>query len=708
MSTHNRFHQFDALFSPQSIAIVGASENPEKIGSVLLRHLLPFQGNVFPINPQKRTMFDIPAYPSVTAIPGEVDVAVIAVPQPSVKAVVTDCAAKGVKFSVLITSGFGEIGRKAEEMELLQIAQAAGMRLIGPNCVGYGNAWQHVNASFLRTPEAGGVSLIAQSGGNMELLFAEALQGHVGFAKYIAIGNALDMHFDELLPYLADDHETTCIGVYLESVRDGQTFLPALEYASRKKPVIVLKGGVSSAGRQATISHTGNLSTTADIYRALLKQLGVLQVATLEEMIDAFNVLRLPPMRGKQVAVLTNSGGLGVIATDLLEQAGLTIPTTPEAIQNQLKQALPEIASVHNPCDLTVEAPATDFVTVLKQLAASASPDAFFFPYSCPGYRSVEVLENFADHIVQALQALQLQIPFAACNLPGTTTFFKQRFEAAGLPCFTTLSRGVNALSMLAQYSNRACFPRPPISQPGEAYHVRTVVLPILERAFHEQRVLLNAEESRMVLRQGGFNVPRWACCATLAECLDAASHLTFPLVMKISSPSIVHKSDVGGVITNIHTPQELQDAFLSMMSAVTRHVPKEAIQGVLLSEQIPSGQELLLGIKRDPVFGSFIMVGLGGIFVEVFQDVALRLAPIAHEEAATMLTELHAAPLFSGVRGQIGIDVPAVLEDLIRLSQLAAQCPEIQELDLNPVIALPPGQGCHVADVRIVVKQES
>lgn len=694
-------HPFDTLFAPQSIAVVGASDVPGKIGYVLMDKVRRFQGQIFPVNPKKRKLFNLTAYRSVLEIPENVDVALIAVPRQYVQLVVQECAEKGVKFGVLIASGFGEIGRKQEEEEILGIARKAGMRLLGPNCVGYGNPQICLNASFLRDPEPGGLGLITQSGGNAELLFAEALQGHLGFSRFAAIGNGLDLHFSELIPYFVDTGEITHILLYLESVGDGERFITALEYAVGKKPIIALKGGISSAGMRATLSHTGSLSTDAKIYNTLFRQFGVVAVRTLEELIDAANALRLPPLKGKQVAVLTNSGGVGVISADLLEQEGFTTPAPPKETQRQLSAILPDIVSIRNPFDLTVEAPEEDFAKVVNTLAATAEPDAFFFPYSCPGYRPEKEFQRFAKYLIQVFRKLEGEIPTVICNLPATALSFKKQFEAAGFPCFTTINRGVFAIKTLFQHSNQRLFPRP---TDGNRYRLRESVAPILNRAVNEQRTLLDEEETRAILQQAGFTIPQFVRCTTLDGCLTAAQQLGFPLVMKVSSPTIVHKSDVGGVVINIQTEQDVREAFATIISNVTQAHPKEQISGILLSCQVPKGQELLLGIKRDQIFGSFIMLGVGGIFVEVFQDIAMRLAPVVSEEAATMIDELKAAPLLHGTRGQSGIDLEELVAALVRLSRLAVQCPEIQELDINPLIALPKGQGCHVADARIVV----
>jgi acyl-CoA synthetase (NDP forming) len=457
---------------------------------------------------------------------------------------------------------------------------------------------------------------------------------------------------------------------------------------------------VSLSGMRATMSHTGSLSTYGELYKALFKQFGVLQVTTLQEMIDVGNVLRLPRMQGKNIVVMTNSGGTAIISVDLLEREGFIVPALPEETRKQLSTFLPEIASKQNPLDLTVEGSKEAFANSLDVIYHTAKPDAFFFPYSSPDYHPVERLETLVDHIVQRVNLLNLDIPFVTCSLPSTAFFVKRRFESHGFPSFITESRGAYALKMLYQYSTQNLYPQPPLADIG-----RESLLPILTKAIQAKcGLLLDEDECRIILHRVGFRIPQYARCANLDECLAAAAHLKYPLVMKVSAPTISHKSDIGGIITGIASAQELERAFTTIMSNVKQYHPREEIAGVFLSEQISKGHELLLGIKRDPIFGSFIMLGLGGIFVEIFKDVALRLAPISAEEARSMIDELKAAPLLYGVRGQPGIDLDNLIVNLVNLSQLAAQCPEIQELDINPLIALPQGQGCHVADVRIVV----
>jgi acetyltransferase len=695
--------QFERLFEPRAIAAVGVSEDAARPGSQTVHALLRngYPGRIYPVNPKYPTYEGMTCYPSVSAIEGEVDVAVIGVPARGVIGVIEDCAKKRVPFVVVPSGGFRESGAEgaARQDRMLAIAREAGMRIVGPNCLGLVNVHKDVYAGFgsiTRPPalEKGSVSLVTQSGGFGYSIALACQQAGIGFRNIIATGNEADIDTIEFLDALLEDEGTSIILAYIEGLPNGRALLEVGRRAlALGKPLLVWKGGVTEEGARAAATHTANLTGSYDYYRALFRQAGIVEIRELYEAADyvkAFQARKLPA--GRRVAVMGGSGGSAIVFADAAEQSGLDFSSFSEETKRRLWKVVPEIGAVHNPVDFTAGyitgANAERFEAAVTAVLDDAAVDALcinFATTAIPGcLAGAQVLERVVKDVPKPVVVfLSTPAPYA---LPV--------FDAARVPVVPSPVRAARAIAMLAAYREA----RERESDRAAREDVRAASDPSLvtRHGFTEA-------DSKAELAHMGIAVTRDVLVRTAAEaCFE---ELTPPLAVKIASPDIPHKTEVGGVRLGIRTREELAEAIDGVLSSARTLAPHARIDGVLVSEMVVGGFELLAGAVNDAVFGPVVVVGAGGIYAETFADTACRLAPFGERTAREMIDELRCRAILDGARGRPALDVDAVAHALAALSRYAwANRETIAEIDINPLFALP--AGAVAADALIVGKR--
>ncbi|MFC2030812.1 acetate--CoA ligase family protein [Chloroflexota bacterium] len=667
------------LFYPNRVAVIG-SPSPGKLGHQLIRQLLEggFEA-VFAVNPKARGLDHVPGFASISDIEPPVDLAVIVSPPATVPAVLEDCGRAGTRAAIIITAGFSEAGNHAAEDEVAQVARRHGIRFLGPNCAGIVNTFNGLTPTLESLPPVGRVSLIAQSGAVGGVVLAWAKEFGLGISKFVSYGNGADLRETELLDYLADDPDSDVVALYIESVSDGRAFMRAVQHCTRRKPLVVIKSGRSESGQRATLSHTGSMAGADAVYGAALRQCGAVRVETIEELFDACKAFdMLPPLAGDRVAILTNSGGPGVLAADWAERIGLDVAEPSAAAKARLAEFLPSHGALKNPVDLTVEGTEEGYRRAL--LALSEEYDGVLALNIAPAYLdSVPLARGVCD------AAEETETPVAAAFLPAQIVGEAIPYlEERGIPNFATGERALSALGHMAAHYLRQKEWRPP----AKGRPVRGTLPgagPLLE---HEALAWLDAN---------GFPVPEYHFAATSQEALTGCQEIGYPVVMKVVSPDILHKSDVGGVVLSVDNDAAAEIAFTRLRGSAQGR----DFRGVVIMPMISDAREVLLGLSKDPQFGPVLAFGLGGIFTEVWRDVTLRMAPVDRPEAEAMIREIKSFPLLQGARGQRVCDLDALADILVEFSQLPFLYPDIEEMDLNPVFLLP--KGLVIGDVRII-----
>ncbi len=709
--THTR-QTLEALFAPRSVAVIGASTKPDSLGRVVFKNILfhGYTGVVYPINPKANSILGVKAYPSVLAAPDKIDLAVIIVPASAVGAVLEECGQKKVRAAVIISAGFKEIGEEGakREAELQEIARRYGIALVGPNCLGIMNTAPEVslNATFAPgMPRRGNIAFISQSGALGVAALEHAQRQHIGLSKFISIGNKADLHETHLLEYLKDDPLSDVVLLYLEDLEDPQGFHTlATEITgerTKKMPILAIKSGRTLEGAKAATSHTGALAGSDEVYDSVFMQSGALRVETIEELFDyAVAFAHQPLPKENRIAIVTNAGGAGILATDAAVRYGLQLASFTAETERTLRALLPPTVNVANPVDMTGEPNELRYETVVRTVLADPNVDGVIV-IAAP--HILMSLENIARHIVQASQETQGEKPLLACLMAVTDARPAiEILEKAAIPNYGFPERAARALAAMARYSGW-------VHRPRTEYRIFTdiqgeQVREIIVRAQREGRSFLPEPEAHELLKAYGFPMLTYRFAQSEEETLKAADQIGYPLVLKIVSPDIVHKVDVGGVKLGIANEHELQSSYRQMLSAVKTAKPQARIWGVFVQEFVKGGKETILGLKRDPLFGPLLMFGLGGIYVEALRDVTFRIAPIRELGVQRMIRQIRGFKILEGFRGEPPSDIDALAECLARLSQLAVDLEEIVELDINPLIVFEKGHGARVVDARIVV----
>ncbi|MCI4325461.1 MAG: acetate--CoA ligase family protein [Thermoplasmata archaeon] len=701
----------DELFRPHSVAVVGASNRPGAVGASLFRNILGagFQGVVYPVNPRWPSVSGVRCYPSVDQLPETPELAVVIVPAPQVAGVVDELGRKGTRGVVVISAGFREVGGAGVALEaaLVDRARHYGMSLVGPNCFGLLNTDPTVglNATFSDTlPPRGHIAFVSQSGALCAGILRYGIAERIGFSRFVSIGNRAGVDENDLLRCLADDPATGVVLLYVENLADGHRFLETAREVTERKPVLVIKSGRSPAGERAARSHTGSLAHSAQdkLYDALFEQSGVIRVDSIGELFRAAKVHGAGlTLAGPRLAILTNSGGPGIVAADACARLGLELPRPNARVADGLRRLLSPSASVGNPVDMTADAGGPQYSSALARLLASSDVDGALVIATPTGTLS-------GDAAAAAILAGRgrSRKPVAAC-LFGLTDLSREvgQLEDAGVPTFTFPEEAVSGLATLSRY--RAWRTRPRTRT--KAFPVdRAAVRRSIAAARRSGTTVLPEYSARSLVEAYGIEFAPSRGTTTLEGAIAAADEIGYPVVLKVASPDISHKTDVGGVATNLGDAATLRAAWTTMRSGLARRAPKAHIQGFEVEAMVRGGHEVLVGAQRDATFGPVVVFGMGGIYVEVLQDVTFRLAPIRPLSAVHMVDSVRSAAMLRGVRGEPPGDLPALYEAIERVSQLIVECPEVAELDLNPLIVRPMGEGVVAVDARVALDLSS
>jgi acetyl coenzyme A synthetase (ADP forming)-like protein len=691
-------HSLDPILRPKSIAVIGASRNESSIGFQILDNLLKhgFAGPVYPINPHATSIHSIAAYPRIGDVPGPVDLAVVVVPKEHVLAVVKESVDAGVKGFVVISAGFREVGGEGEvrEAALLDIVRSRGLRMVGPNCMGVLNtdASVSMNATFApASPPPGNVAFMSQSGamGLSILDYAETLG--IGISMFVSVGNKADVSGNDLLEYWKDDPETALILLYIESFGNPQKFVELAREISRKKPIAVVKSGRTAAGARAAASHTAALAQTDLATDALLRQAGVLRAQSVEELFDLATAFSNQPLpKGNRVAIVTNAGGPGIILADACETQGLEVTSLAPGTEGKLRASLPEEASVKNPVDMIASATARSYEAVLDAVLEDPNVHAAIASFVPPlGIHAADVAQALVRVNSRHPEKPLLAVLMGQQGLPAGLATLHQ----AHVPAYLFPESAARALAAMWRQSKWQAHPL------GEraTFEVDDAAVEAAIRRTREKGVLKMGEPDALrVLEAYGIPVTPWTFVRRAEEAGRAAESIGYPVAVKVVSPRIVHKTEHGAVVLGVATPTGLAETVPRMLS----NIGKVEVDGLLIQKMAPRGRETIVGLTRVPRVGPMVMFGLGGIYVEALRDVSLRMCPITDADALVMIREVKMCRLLDAIRGEPARDTGALVDALLRLSQLALAHPEIAEMDVNPLISL--DRGAVAVDARI------
>jgi acetyltransferase len=691
----------EGLFKPKSVAVVGVARSEGKVGHFIFDNLLHagFEGPVYPVNPHAEEIHGHRCYPSVADLPAVVDLAIIVVPAEHVAPVVEACGVSGVPAAIVISAGFKESGPAgaALEREVVRIASEYGMRILGPNCLGVLSTPSHLNASFSASmPPQGGISFLSQSGalGTAILDWAEGVG--LGLAHFVSLGNRADISETDLLEAWCDDSETRVVVAYLESVADGSAFVDAAQRVSRSKPIIAVKSGGSDAGARAVSSHTGSLAGTDVAYEAAFRRSGVIRARSVEQLFDfAAAFAGQPVPTGDGLAIVTNAGGPAVMATDACERAGIGLASFEQETIDALRAVLPAAAAFYNPVDILGDASAQRYAAALQAI------------YADPNVRSVLCVLTPQAMTESAMTAAALADIAGPSKITTLASFMGgsgvsdaiRTLASSAIPNFSFPERAVASIGAMRSYSRYLDRPEP---RHDPVHADRERVRSIIDDARRSGRSYITAEDAAAIVAAYGVPTPRGAVGRDLAAVRALAAEIGYPVAAKISSPDLLHKSDVGGIRIGIEDEAQLESAYDDLLGKARSYAPDAVIEGLQIQEMVAPGREVIVGVDRDQQFGPLLMFGLGGVYVEVLKDVTFQLCPIDQQQAREMLSEIRGYGLLRGVRGERPADIEAIAECIVRVSALVTDFPEILELDINPLIVAEAGSGALAADVRI------
>jgi acetyl coenzyme A synthetase (ADP forming)-like protein len=698
----------EAFFEPEAVAIIGASQTPSKLGYAVLANVIEsgFRGAIYPINPKAKQIYGYKAYPSVLDLPEAPDLAVIVIPYQYVPDVLRECGEKGIPAVVIISAGFREASVEGmeRELEVVEIAKQYNIRVIGPNCLGVIDTATPINATFAAgTPPRGGIAFMSQSGALQTAILDWSLVSRdLGFSKFVSLGNKADVSETDLMLAWANDPESRVILAYIEGVPNGQEFIRVAREVSRTKPILVLKSGVTQAGSRAVSSHTGSLAGSEQAYDSAFYQSGVLRMDSLQELFDNARAFASQPLlSGDRVAIVTNAGGPGILATDMLERSELRLARMEKETIQKLEEFLPDAASAANPVDVLGDARGERYARAMELVALDPNVDGMLCIVTPQAMTEIVETANAIGKLSQRI------------DKPILGVFMGEERARAGedvlssydVPNYKFPEQAARAFAAMRDYRAAQARPDPEVVR-FKVDHA--AVKQVFDTVRAEGRVSVGEAESRQVAQAYGLRLPQNKLAATVDEAVKIAADIGYPVVLKIASPDILHKTDVGGVKVGLNNATDVRDAFDLIVYRATRYVPGARIWGCLVQEMVPTdGVEVLVGMSRDPQFGALVTFGLGGILVEALKDVTFRVAPFGRQDAEEMLDEIRARSLFEGVRGRPPVDREAMVETLLRVGQLVTDFPEIVEMDINPLMVYERGQGAVTLDMRLVLKSK-
>ena len=691
--------------SPRSIAVIGATDKEGSVGRAITSNMVKdFKGSVFPVNPTKDFVFGMKTYKSVVEVPQEVELAVIVTKNTIVPKILEECGTKKIKVAIIITAGFKETGKEGTKLEeeVRTIAQKHGIRVIGPNCLGVMNLDPKVmmNGTFLkRIPKPGNIALVSQSGAICAALVEDASAEDVGFSAVVSMGNKVDQTEVEILEMLSLHQQTKVIVMYIEDIHDGHKFINICKQITKrnsiKKPVLVLKSGRSARGAKAAMSHTGALMGSDEVYDAALRQAGAIRVDTMAELFDYAAAFAKQPIPSKgDLVIVSNAGGPAIVSTDACEKFGIKMADISD-IRPKIDAVIPPWGSSRNPIDIVGDADHERFKNVLDVVLAHpnvGSVVTMCTPSAILDYNKLaEVIVEISKKYGKTMLA----------SLMGQDEGLRNKDILAdgGIPYYNYAEEAIRSLKAMLRFAEWLKLPEGRIAK----FDVnKNQVQELLRRVKDEGRSTLLQEEGMQVLKAYGIPIPLGKIAKTEDEAVMITKDVGFPVVMKISSPQILHKSDAGGVRVNIKTGEEARDTFVQITRNVKQYNPNAEINGILVQEMVADGKETIIGSKQEPGFGAVVMFGMGGIYVQFLKDVVFSVTPFTDLEASRMISSITTSQVLQGVRGEKPSDIRKLAECIQRISQLATDFPQIKELDLNPTVVFEEGKGCKVVDVRI------
>lgn len=693
----------DFIFNPSSIAVVGASQEERKIGNAVLKNLINgYTGKIYPVNPGRTEILSLPCYSSVSAIPDRVDLAIIVIPAKAVADSLKDCAKAGVKGVVVITAGFKEVGGDgiAREREILDIVRSSGIKMVGPNCLGVMNTKNRMNASFAaELPPEGKVAFFSQSGALGVAIIDWAIENNFGFSKFVSFGNKADLNETDFLEYFAEDPDTDVILGYIEDVIDGKRFIEIAKEVTKIKPVIIIKSGSTEAGARAASSHTGALGGSDRAFMEAFRKAGIIRAYGIQDLFDTAEMFvskKIP--KGERLLIITNAGGPGIIAADTADKLCIKLdPMTRQSI-DAIAEKLPSTASLYNPVDIIGDATSERYEVVLNQAIKDNSVEGIFVILTP---QAVTDVDNIADAVISSANNT---------DKPVFTTFIGgQRVRNAinklkrfRIPCFTDPSIAIHAYRKLIdfiQFKSKQIHEEFQIKIPEQNIKEAEQIIQDLQSQGVSE---IGGEEAMQILSLYGFSFPGRALAKTPMEAVAIAERIGYPVVMKVSSPHILHKTDVGGVKLNLNNDKAVYNAFIEITTNVKRVMPDAYMEGVMIYEMVTGGKEVILGVSYDRTFGHMVMFGLGGIYVEVLKDVSFRIVPVSEQEAFEMINEIKGSKILDGVRGEKPYDKTDIANCIRKLSMLATDFPIIKEIDINPYMVF--NNGGIGLDARIII----
>jgi acetyltransferase len=695
----------DFIFYPKTIAVVGASHVEQKIGYVIFKNLLDNykNGKVYPVNPNRKEILGQKCYPSVKDIPeNSIDLVVVTIPAKEVPKIISECAASNVKSVLIISAGFKETGSEGAklEKEVIELARKANIRVIGPNCLGIINTSNKLNASFApEMPLYGRVSFLSQSGALGDAIIDWSIEANFGIGKFVSLGNKADLKATDFLEYFGKDSETDIILGYIEDIRDGKRFIEVASNVAKKKPVIILKGGITEAGAKAAASHTGALTSSEIAFNTAFKKAGIIKAEGIRELFEVAEIFKVKNFpKGKNLLIITNAGGAGILAADAADKLGIKLANMSEESINKIKDKLPPSASLHNPLDIIGDATSQRYEVAIQQAIEDNIVEGICVLLTP---QAVTDVENVARVIIKKSKIANK--PIFACFIGGEKVKGGIKLlKEADVPCYIDPSVAMYSYKKFLEFVENKNKKETKL-EIAISEENKKKVKNILDNAKEENISVLKPEDVIEILMTYGFNFPKKDTATTPQQAVEIANKIGYPIVMKINSPDVIHKSDIGGVKLNLKDDKEVLNAFDEILSNVKKHMPGANIKGIDIYEMVTDRKEIILGISYDPSFGHMLMFGLGGIYVEVLKDVSFGIVPIkSKEEAYEMIYETKGAKILDGIRGEKPYDKEDVVDKILKLSKLVEDFPEIKEIDINPYAVK--HKGGVILDARIII----
>ena len=693
-----------ALFEPSSIAIVGASKNPEKIGYKVVENIIAigYKGKIYPINPKKGELLGLKVYGSIEEIKDNIDLAIITIPAKIVYDAVKKCGEKGVKYCIIISSGFSEIGNKKEEERIVNVAKKYGMRIVGPNVFGIYVAKSKLNATFgPKKVYPGHIAIITQSGALGIAMIGKSANNHIGLSAVISVGNKADIDEADLLEYLGKDEETKVILMYIEGFRNGRKFIDALKKLSPQKYIVTIKAGKSKHGAIAAASHTGSLAGSDNVFNGIAKQLGIIRAKNVREAFNFAMFLSQAEMpKGENVVIITNGGGIGVMTADACEEYGLKIFDDYENLRETFDEVIPPFGSWKNPIDLTGQATAADYEKALERALLNENIHAVIALYCETALFSQRDIVELIKKI-DAKYKNRKPIVFSLFGGEKIDEAIRKLSED-GIKVFDEVYDAVSAMGALYR---KYRYIREREKEPEIYIEKEEKIREIIELAKKEGRKVLLPYEAKEIAKLIGIDVPEYRIAKNLDEAIRYSEEIGYPVVMKIVSEDIVHKTEVGGVALDLENREEIINAYQVIMRNAKTHFPNAKIRGVEISKMVPKGVETIVGGTQDPAFGPIVMFGLGGIYVEAIGDVSFRAAPVNIREAKRMINEISSSKILHGVRGELRKDIEKISQSIVNIGKLITKVKEIKDIEINPLVVYEYGKGVKAVDVRILLR---